>query len=71
MSHAWESEQRQRQLTVIGKLSYLGRYYQVSTDKEGSFLREALKWLIVSPDYEEAFQGIELMLSHVGIMNSE
>lgn len=27
MSQAWESEQRQNQSNVIGKLSYFGRYY--------------------------------------------
>lgn len=71
MSHAWESEQRQSQVNVVGRLSYFGRCYQVSTDKEESILREALKWLIFSPNYEGDFQGIELMLSHVDIMNSE
>lgn len=57
MSHAWESEQRQNQSNVIGKLSYFGRSYQVYTDKERSIFREVAKWLMFSPKYEKDFQG--------------
>lgn len=71
MRHAWENEQRQSQSSVIGKLSYFGRNYQVYTDKEKSISREALKWLTFSPKDEENFQGTELMFSPVGIMNRE
>lgn len=70
MRHAWESEQRHSQSSVIGKLSYFGRYYQIYTDKEKNIFTEVLKWLIFSLKYEEDFQGAELMFPPTGIMNS-
>lgn len=71
MRHAWESGQRESQLSVIGKLSYFERYYQVYTDKEKSIFREAYKWPTFSPKDEEDFQGSELVFPPLGIRNSE
>lgn len=71
MSHAWESEQKQSQSNVIGKLSYFGRYYQVHTNKEKITFKEALTWLKLSPKHEEDFQGTELVFPLFDIMNSD